>query len=225
MSGHSHWATIKHKKGAIDAKRGKLFSKLSRAIIIAARHGGGDPEMNLKLRYAIDKARQVSMPKDNIERAVRRGTGEMEGVTFEELTYEGYGPGGVALLVDCVTDNRNRTAGEIRKIFERCGGKLGSAGAVKHLFKRKGYFSIRGDGLDEDRVMAAALDANADDVKLKGANYEVTCDPGHFNQVQEALTKAGLTAEVSEITQMADVPIDVDLEASKKVYRLMDALD
>src|SRR6516164_529233 len=130
MSGHSHWATIKHKKGAIDAKRGKLFSKLSRAIIIAARHGGGDPEMNLKLRYAIDKARQVSMPKDNIERAIKRGTGEVEGIHFEELTYEGIGPGGVALLIDVLTDNKNRTNGEVRKIFERCGCKLGSAGSA-----------------------------------------------------------------------------------------------
>ena len=139
MSGHSHWATIKHKKGAIDAKRGKLWSKLSRAIIIAARHGGGDPNMNLKLRYAIDKARQVSMPKDNIERAIKRGTGEIEGMVFEEITYEGIGPGGVAFLVDVVTDNRNRTAGEIRKIFERGGGKMGSAGNVAFLFERKGY--------------------------------------------------------------------------------------
>ncbi len=146
MSGHSHWATIKHKKGAIDAKRGKLFSKLSRAIIIAARHGGGDPEMNLKLRYAIDKARQVSMPKDNIERAVKRGTGEVEGLTFEEITYEGYGPGGVAILVEVLTDNRNRTASEIRKIFERSGGKMGSAGCVAYLFERKGLFSVDADG-------------------------------------------------------------------------------
>src|SRR6202166_4643110 len=136
MSGHSHWATSKHKKGAIDARRGKLFSKLSRAIIIAARHGGGDPEMNLKLRYAIDKARQVSMPKDNIERAVKRGTGDMEGVIFEELTYEGI-LGGEAILVDVLTDNRNRTSGEIRKIFDRSGGKLGSAGSVGYLFERK----------------------------------------------------------------------------------------
>src|SRR5260370_1241872 len=133
MSGHSHWATIKHKKGAIDAKRGKLFSKLSRAIIIAARHGGGDPETNLKLRYAIDKARQVSMPKDNIERAVKRGTGDLEGLTFEEVTYEGYGPHGVAILVEVLTDNRNRTAGEIRKIFERSGGQMGNAGCVRRL--------------------------------------------------------------------------------------------
>src|SRR5919205_2242952 len=148
MSGHSHWATIKHKKGAIDAKRGKLFSKLSRAIIIAARHGGGDPETNLKLRYAIDKARAVSMPKDNIERAVKRGTGEVEGLVFEEITYEGFGPGGVAILVDVVTDNRNRTAGEIRKIFERGGGNMGSAGCVGYLFERKGEFIVSAIGVD-----------------------------------------------------------------------------
>jgi YebC/PmpR family DNA-binding regulatory protein len=225
MSGHSHWATIKHKKGAIDAKRGKLFSKLSRAIMIAARHGGGDPEMNLKLRYAIDKARQVSMPKDNIERAVKKGSGDLEGVVFEELTYEGYGPGGVALLVECVTDNRNRTAGEIRKIFDRAGGKLGSAGCVGFLFKRKGFFAVDAEGLDEDQVMGTALDANAEDVKRNGASFEITCDPTQFSQVQEALIKAGLTLAHSEITQIADVPVDVDLEMAKKVYRLMDGLD
>src|SRR5437763_656832 len=153
MSGHSHWATIKHKKGATDAKRGKMFSKLSRAIIIAARHGGGDPEMNLKLRYAIDKARQVSMPKDNIERAIERGTGDMEGMHFEEITYEGYGSGGVAVLVDVLTDNRNRTSGEIRKIFERCGGKMGSAGAVAYLFDRKGVLSVDSSTTYEDTIM------------------------------------------------------------------------
>ena len=155
MSGHSHWATIKHKKGAIDAKRGKQFSKLSRAIIIAARHGGGDPEMNLKLRYAIDKARSVSMPKDNIERAIKRGTGELEGMTYEEITYEGFGPGGVAVLVDVLTDNRNRTSGEIRKTFERGGGHIGSAGCVGYLFERKGIFSIDAKGLDEDTLLAS----------------------------------------------------------------------
>src|SRR5438094_4360648 len=183
MSGHSHWATIKHKKGAIDAKRGKLFSKLSRAIIIAARHGGGDPEMNLKLRYAIDKARQVSMPKDNIERAIKRGTGEMEGLTFEEITYEGYGPGGVAMLVEVLTDNRNRTAGEIRKIFERSGGKMGSAGCVSYLFKRKGLFSVNVEGSDEDTLMGIALDAGAEDMKRSGTTFDITCDPAVFNQV------------------------------------------
>src|SRR4051794_39323757 len=165
MSGHSHWATIKHKKGAVDAKRGKLWSKLSRAIIIAARNGGGDPTMNLKLRYAIDKAREVSMPKDNIERAIKRGTGDLEGQHFDEITYEGYGPGGVAILVEVLTDNRNRTAGEIRKIFERNGGKMGSAGNVAFLFERKGVLGIDAVTTDEDTLMAIALDAGADDIK------------------------------------------------------------
>src|SRR5713226_5156912 len=153
MSGHSHWATIKHKKGAVDARRGKLWSKLSRAIIIAARHGGGDPTMNLKLRYAIDKARQVSMPKDNIERAIKRGTGDVEGITFDEIAYEGFGPGGVAIIVDILTDNRNRTNGEVRKIFERGGGNMGGPGCVKHLFERKGLFYVPAKGLDEDTLM------------------------------------------------------------------------
>src|SRR6266446_5861715 len=187
MSGHSHWATIKHKKGAIDAKRGKHFSKLSRAIIIAARHGGGDPEMNLKLRYAIDKARQASMPKDNIERAVKRGTGEMEGITLEEITYEGFGPGGVAILVDVLTDNRNRTTGEIRKIFERGGGNMGSAGCVAYLFERKGVLTVAASAVDEDTLLAIVLDAGADDLKREGDVFAITCDPTSFNQVQEAL--------------------------------------
>src|SRR4051812_39412630 len=141
MSGHSHWATIKHKKGAIDAKRGRLWSKLSRAIIVAAKHGGGDPNHNLKLRYAIDKAREVSMPKDNIERAIKRGTGELGDMQMEELLYEGFGPGGVAIMCDILTDNRNRTAGEVRKIFERTGGNMGSAGCVGYLFERKGLIT------------------------------------------------------------------------------------
>jgi YebC/PmpR family DNA-binding regulatory protein len=225
MSGHSHWATIKHKKGAIDAKRGKLFSKLSRAIIIAARHGGGDPETNLKLRYAIDKARQVSMPKDNIERAVKRGTGDLEGLTFEEITYEGYGPHGVAILVEVLTDNRNRTSGEIRKIFERSGGKMGSAGCVAYLFERKGVFSIDANSTDEDTLLSIALDAGADDMKRAGSTFDITCDPGVFSQVQEALQKNNLTPTVAEISQVPKAPVDVDAETGRKVLRLMEALD
>jgi YebC/PmpR family DNA-binding regulatory protein len=225
MSGHSHWATIKHKKGAIDAKRGKLWSKLSRAIIIAARHGGGDPEMNLKLRYAIDKARQVSMPRDNIERAVKRGTGDVEGLTFEEILYEGYGPGGVAMLVDVLTDNRNRTVGEIRKIFERSGGKLGSAGCVGFLFERKGVFGIDAGATDEDTLMTIALDAGADDLKRNGNTFDVTCHPTAFSQVQEALQKKGLTPVIAEISQVAKIPVEIDAETGKKVVRLMEALD
>jgi YebC/PmpR family DNA-binding regulatory protein len=225
MSGHSHWATIKHKKGAIDAKRGKLWSKLSRAIIIAARHGGGDPTMNLKLRYAIDKARQVSMPKDNIERAIKRGTGDVEGMVFEEITYEGIGPGGVGILVDVVTDNRNRTAGEVRKIFERGGGKLGSAGNVAFRFERKGVFSVNAAGVDEDTLMGVALDAGADDMKRSGSTFDITCDPSAFAKVQEALQKNNIPTVVSEISQVAKAPIDADAETARKVVRLMEALD
>ena len=225
MSGHSHWATIKHKKGAIDAKRGKLWSKLSRAIIIAARHGGGDPTMNLKLRYAIDKARAVSMPKDNIERAIKRGTGEIEGQTFEEITYEGFGPGGVAIMIDVLTDNRNRTAGEIRKLFEKGGGHLGSAGNVAYLFERKGVFSVPVKDTDEDTLMAIVLDAGADDLKREGEHFEITCDPGTFNQVKAALEQNHLPLDNAEITQMPKVTVEKDLETSKKIIRLLEALD
>ena len=225
MSGHSHWATIKHKKGATDAKRGKLWSKLSRAIIIAAKNGGGDPTMNLKLRYAIDKARSVSMPKENIERAIKRGTGEMEGMTFEEITYEGYAPGNVAVMVEVLTDNRNRTGGEVRKIFEKNGGKMGSAGAVGYLFERKGLFNIDAAAMDEDTLMGIALDAGADDLKKSGNLYEITCDPAQFAQVQAALEKNNLKPTVAEIQLLGKVLVDVDAEIGQKVLRLMDALD
>jgi YebC/PmpR family DNA-binding regulatory protein len=225
MSGHSHWATIKHKKGAIDAKRGKLWSKLSRAIIIAARHGGGDPTMNLKLRYAIDKAREVSMPKDNIERAIKRGTGEVEGLQFEELTYEGFAPGGIALMVDVLTDNRNRTNSEVRKIFERHGGHMGSAGAVGYLFERKGTFGIEAKGVDEDTLLGIALDAGADDVKRSGSIFEVTCDPAAFNKVQEALQANHIAVASSEIAQVPKTPMDADVETARKVMRLIEAVD
>jgi YebC/PmpR family DNA-binding regulatory protein len=225
MSGHSHWATIKHKKGAIDAKRGKLWSKLSRAIIIAARHGGGDPTMNLKLRYAIDKARQVSMPKDNIERAIKRGTGELEGQVYEEITYEGFGPGGVAIMVDVLTDNRNRTAGEIRKIFERGGGHMGSAGSVGYLFERKGVLVVSAQGLDEDTVMAAALDAGAEDMKRDAESFVITCDPASFSQVQEGLHKSHIPTTSAEISQMPKTEVETDVENARKLVRLIEALD
>src|SRR3984957_16195835 len=226
MSGHSHWATIKHKKGAVDAKRGKLWSKLSRAIIIAARHGGGDPTMNLKLRYAIDKARQVSMPKDNIERAIKRGTGDLEGITYEEISYEGFGPGSVAIMVDILTDNRNRTAGEVRKIFERGGGNMGSAGCVGYLFERKGVVSVKSDGLDEDTLMGIVLDAGADDLRHHGPTYDVICEPANFNPVQEALASKGITPVNAEITQLAKTSVDVpDIETAMRVVKLMEAID
>ena len=226
MSGHSHWATIKHKKGAIDAKRGKLWSKLSRAIIIAARHGGGDPTMNLKLRYAIDKARQVSMPKDNIERAIKRGTGDIEGITFDEISYEGFGPGGVAILVDILTDNRNRTNGEVRKIFERGGGNMGSAGCVGYLFERKGVVSVKANGLDEDTLMGIVLDAGADDLRHHEATFDIICDPANFNPVQEALAQKGITPVNAEITQLPKTTVDVpDLETAMRVFKLMEMID
>jgi YebC/PmpR family DNA-binding regulatory protein len=225
MAGHSHYKNMARHKAIVDAKRGKLFSKLSRYIIIAARAGGGDPDTNLKLRYAIDKAREVSMPKDNIERAIKRGTGEVEGLQFEELTYEGYGPGGVALLVDVLTDNRNRTNGEVRKIFERSGGKMGSSGNVGFLFERKGLIAVDATGLDEDTLMGIVLDAGADDLKRNGGHFEVTTDAHAFGHVKTALEKASVKVDSADIAQLPKVAVDVDEETGKKLVRLMEALD
>lgn len=226
MSGHSHWATIKHKKGATDARRGKLWSKLSRAIIIAAKNGGGDPTMNLKLRYAIDKARQVSMPRDNIERAIKRGTGEGNTETFDEIMYEGFGPGGVAVLVEVLTDNRNRTGGEVRKVFERGGGNMGSPGCVGYLFERKGVLTVSAAGVDEDTLMALALDAGAEDLSRDGDVFEVVCDPGSFSKVQEALAAGKVLVTLAELPMRAKVQVDApDVETAMKVCRLVEALD
>jgi len=225
MAGHSHWANIAQKKGVADAKRGKVFSKLSRYIIIAARHGGGDPDTNLKLRYAIDKARSVSMPRENIERAVKRGTGELAGETLEELQYEGFGPGGVALICDVVTDNRNRTFGELRKIFERGGGSIGISGSVAYLFKRKGVILIDKRLAEEDAVMSIVLEAGADDLKVTDDHYEVICTIESFNPVQEALTQAKIATNSAELTQIADIQIDADIETGLKVLKLMENLD
>lgn len=225
MSGHSHWATIKHKKAAIDARRGRLWSKLSRAILIAARNGGGDPDMNLKLRYAIDKAREVSMPKENIERAIKRGTGEAAGEVIEELEYEGFGPGGTAILVDVVTDNRNRTAGEVRKVFERGGGKMGSAGNVAFLFERKGAFVVPASAMAEDDLMAIVLDAGAEDLKREGDHFMILCEPSEFAHVQAALHKNNITTSSAELSRLAKALVDVDVETGRRVLKLMDALD
>ena len=225
MSGHSHWATIKHKKGATDAKRGKLWSKLSRAIIVAAKNGGGDPTMNLKLRYAIDKAREVSMPNDNINRAIKRGTGETEGVTFEEITYEGYGAGGIAIMVDVLTDSRNRTSGEVRKIFERGGGNMGGPGCVAFLFERKGVILVDATTTDEDTLLGKALEAGAEDMKLDGPNFQITCDAGSFGSVKENLEKQGVKFVSAEITKLPKTLQDADTEQGQKVMRLLEALD
>src|SRR5690606_35151676 len=185
MAGHSHWAGIKHKKAVIDAKRGKLWSKLSKTIIVAARMGGGDPDANLRLRYAINDAKAVSMPKDNIERAIKKGTGELAGGDIEEALYEGYGPGGVAVLCEIATDNRNRTAPEIRKIFDTYGGKLGATNCVAWMFERKGVFTIAANKTSEEQLMEVTLEAGAEDIRQEGDNFVVTCPPDSFTTVQE----------------------------------------
>ena len=225
MSGHSHWANIQHRKGAADAKRGREWSKLSRAIMVAAKNGGSDPVMNIRLRVAIEDARCVSMPKENIERAVKKGAGELDGVSFDELTYEGFGPGGVAILVEILTDNRNRTNGEVRKIFEKGGGNMGSPGCVKHMFERKGVFSISAKDADEDTLMALALDAGADDIENLGESFEITCDPTVFIQVKAALAKANIPIGAASIMQIGKVPVDCDPETGQKVLKLLEALD
>jgi YebC/PmpR family DNA-binding regulatory protein len=225
MSGHSHWAGIKHKKALVDAKRGKAWSKLSKAIIVAAKTGGGDPDMNLRLRYAIDDAKAVSMPKENIQRAVKKGIGEIEGGNLEEIVYEGYAAGGVAILCEVLTDNRNRTAPEIRKIFDMSDGKLGSAGCVAWMFDNKGLFLVSGDKADEDALMEAAIEAGADDVRRDGDNFEVICDPAVYEAVSAALAKAGIEPDVSKITRIPRSTVDLDADVARKVLRLMERLD
>jgi YebC/PmpR family DNA-binding regulatory protein len=226
MAGHSHSANIAVRKGKQDAARAKLFSKLARYIMIAAKNGGGDPTTNLRLRYAIDKARGVSMPKDNIERAVKKGTGDLEGEHYEEITYEGYGPGGVAILVETLTEKRTRTNGEVRQCFDKLGGNMGAIGSVGYLFVRKGLFLIPAKKYpDEDAAMAAALEAEADDFKRDGDYYELTCDAAKFAAVTEALKAAGFEPEVAEVRQLATTLVDVDVETGRKVMRLIAALE
>lgn len=225
MAGHSHWAGIKHKKALIDNKRGKLWSKLSKAIIIAAKIGGGDIEMNIRLRTAIADAKAVSMPKDNIERAVKKGTGELEGGDVEEILYEGYGPGGVAVMCEIMTDNRNRTAPEIRKVFEIHGGKLGATNCVAWMFERKGLFVIPSDQVSEERLMEIALEAGADDVRQAGDKFELTCAVDAYSAVSAALEEAGITPAAKEITRIPSNTVDLDAETARKVLKLMEALD
>jgi len=226
MAGHSPWANIKHRKAAVDAKRGKLWTKLSKAIIVAAKMGGGDPESNLRLRYAIHDAKAVSMPKDNIERAVKRGTGEIEGGEVEEVLYEGYGPGGAAILCEIMTDNRNRTAPEIRKVFETHGGKLGGTNCVAWMFERKGLWLISSSKVDEEKLMEIVLNAGADDLKLEGDVFQVTCPPEAFNAVSDALTKAGIEPDSKQLTRIPTNTVEIsEVETAKSVLALMDALD
>ncbi|MGD9128401.1 MAG: YebC/PmpR family DNA-binding transcriptional regulator [Planctomycetia bacterium] len=227
MAGHSHWAGIKHKKALVDAKRGKLWSKLSKAIIVAARTGGGDVEMNLRLRYAIDDAKAVSMPKDNIQRAIKKGTGEIDGGNLEEIVYEGYGAAGVAVLCECLTDNRNRTAPEIRKAFELGNGKLGNTGCVAWMFDTKGLFLFDGSKVDEDSLMEVALEAGADDVASVSEGFEVTCDPSVFHDLDKAFNEAGLEPEMKkEMTRIPQNTVDItDVNDARRILKLMERLD
>jgi len=226
MAGHSPWANIKHRKAAVDAKRGKLWTKLSKAIIVAAKMGGADPESNLRLRYAINDAKAVSMPKDNIERAIKRGTGEIAGGEVEEVLYEGYGPAGAAILCEIMTDNRNRTAPEIRRIFETHGGKLGGTNCVAWMFERKGLLLIASSKVEEEKLMEIVLDAGADDLKREGDAFQVTCPPEALNAVSDALTKAAIEPDSKQLTRIPTNTVEIsDVETAKSVLSLMDALD
>jgi len=225
MSGHSKWATIKHKKGAADAKRGQMFTKLIKEISIAARMGGGDPEANARLRTAILKARGANMPKDNIDRAIKKGTGELEGVNYEELVYEAYAPGGVAVLIEVLTDNKNRAAADVRNMLTKSGGSLATSGAVSRLFKRQGIITFDAEKYEEDDIMEAALEGGAEDVASSEGIIEVTTAPEDFEAVLNALNDKGMESESAEISMVADVEVALDKDATGKVLRLIDRLE
>jgi YebC/PmpR family DNA-binding regulatory protein len=225
MAGHSKWANIKHKKAATDAKRAKAWSKLSKAIIVAAKHGGPDPGGNVRLKTAIADAKAVSMPKDNIERAIKKGAGETDGSNYEEIIYEGYGPGGVAVMCDILTDNRNRTAPELRKVFEKAGGEMGRTGCVGYLFDRKGLFVISGEAFDEEKIMEVALEAGAEDISTDDGNFEVLCDPNVYSNVADALEAAKIECLSKQVTRIPQNVVDVGFEDAQKVLNLMEALD
>ena len=225
MSGHSKWATIKHKKGAADAKRGKLFAKLIKQVEVAARQGGGDPDANPTLRTMFQKARDNSVPLDTIERAVKRGTGELEGVNYETITYEGYAPGGIALLIECLTDNRNRTSGDVRSTLSKNGGSLAEPGAVSWQFERKGVILVP-SSVEEDEVMLVALDAGAEDIVDEGEMWRVTTPPSDLPQVREALDEAGIAVESADLGMLPTSTVEVaEVAQVKGLMKLMDLLD
>ncbi len=235
MSGHSHWAGIKYKKAANDAKKGKIFGKLSKELMVASRMGGSDPDINPRLRMVLDKARRAGMPRENVQHAVKKGAGELDGVDFQEVTYEGYGPGGVALIVEVLTDNTNRTMPELRKIFDRAGGNMGSSGSTAWMFKRKGLFGIpkrEGDGaaddespVTEERLIEIAIEAGADDVTDAGSNWEVTCPAQGFDAVRKAFEAAEIGTTVAELTFIAENELEPGAEVQRKNLRLMNELD
>jgi YebC/PmpR family DNA-binding regulatory protein len=224
LSGHSKWSTIKHKKGKEDAKRGQIFSKLSRAIIVAARTGGGNPEHNFTLETAIQKAKSYNMPNDTIDRAIKKGTGELGGTTYEQIIYEGYGPAGVAITVDVMTDNRNRTASDIRNIFGKSGGSLGTTGCVAWMFKKKGEILVSKD-IDEEKLMSVALEAGAEDISEEENHWEVLTDPSDLNKVRKSLEENNISFSSAELTMLPETLVKLEKNEAKKVLRLMDALE
>lgn len=226
MSGHSKWANIKHRKAAQDAKRGNLFQKLVRAIIIAAKDGGGDPAMNMRLKTAIERAKAVSVPNDNITRAIKRGTGELGDISYDELTYEVIGPSGIAVLVNVMTDNRNRTTPEIRALLARNGGQMGSEGSVAWMFDRKGVIEVKGKNIDEDELMTLGLDSGMSDMEANDEGFTLYCEPSDLDTLQKALEDAKYVVENAEVSMIAKTPVEVsDPESARKVLRLVDALE
>jgi YebC/PmpR family DNA-binding regulatory protein len=226
MSGHSKWANIKHRKAAQDAKRGNLFQKLVRAIIIAAKDGGGDPAMNMRLKTAIERAKAVSVPNDNITRAIKRGTGELGDITYDELTYEVIGPSGIAILVNVMTDNRNRTTPEIRALLARNGGQMGSEGSVAWMFDRKGVIEVKGEGLDEDALMTLGLDSGMSDMEASDEGFTLYCEPSDLDTLQKALEDNKYVVDNAEVSMIAKTPVEIsDAEAARKVMRLVDVLE
>jgi YebC/PmpR family DNA-binding regulatory protein len=225
MSGHSKWATIKHKKAAVDARRGKVFTKLIRELTSAARMGGGDADSNPRLRTAVAAAKTANMPSDTIQRAIKKGTGELPGEIYEEITYEGYGAGGIAILVDVLTDNKNRTVAEIRHLFAKHGGNLGETGCVAWMFARKGLIALNTNQSDEDTLLELVLEAGGDDIKTEGDAYEIVTAPEAFEDVRSALEQQGLTLDVAEVTMMPQNTVPVEGKQAEQVLRLMEALD
>jgi len=225
MSGHSKWSTIKHKKGAADAKRGKIFTKLIKEITIAARMGGGDPDANPRLRSAVNAAKAQNMPKDNLERAIKKGTGELEGVQYEEMSYEGYGPGGVAVLVECLSDNKNRTIADVRYIFSKAGGNIGTDGCVSWMFDKKGLIIVEKSESDEETLMEVGLEAGAEDVRDEGDCFEIITDPGSFEAVKEAVEKASIKIELAEVTMIPQTQTRLEGKEAEQMVRFMEALD
>jgi len=227
MSGHSKWATIKRKKAKIDAQRGKIFTRLAKEIIIAARQGGGDPDGNARLKTAIQRAKEANIPNENIMRAVQKGSGELGGANYEEITYEGYGPGGVAVMIEIMTDNRNRTAGEIRYIFSRSGGSLGETGCVAWMFQEKGLIVIdkTDNERDEDELMLLALESGADDFKTEDDSFEITCEPGELQAIKEALEKAEVKIAMAEITMVPQSTVKLEDKEAEQMMKLTDALE